>query len=347
LLLASLLICLWALWKTPSVLVRILTNTYVFAGSLTVSLLLLEIGLRVVNPWGMDFFHWLPYHMQGMVDHPELGYVHPKSVSYHLGPNMVTLNSQGLRDKEIPHDKPPGERRILLLGDSVTFGWGVSDGEPFADQMEPLLKSSTKRNWEVINAGVNGYNTEQEDTYFRIEGVRYKPDVVILTYLGNDLEAVIDPNVTTWRRYPAWPSSLPEALSRLTSLSYTYQAVHMFVRARQLAALRAGEVQSDAGEVLTRDPRWPASKGHLKHIAELCAQRGIRFIVAAFSIPDPAFFIELQESGIDAISLSEAFAQLSEDQRYVSRVDPHPTAVAHRSMAELLVRELSKRGFLN
>ena len=347
LLAVSLLICLFAIWKAPPGFVKGLTNTYVFVASLAVSLFLLEVGLRVVNPWGMDFFHWLPYHMQGMVDDSELGYVHPKSVSYRLGKNLVTLNSHGLRDKEIPYEKPPGEKRILLLGDSVTFGWGVSDGEPFADQMEPLLKSVTGRSWEVINAGVNGYNTEQEATYFRIDGVRYEPDVVVLTYLDNDLEPIVDPNFTTWRRYPSWPSSLPEALNRLISLSYTYQAGNMFMRARQLAAQRAGEVPTDSGQKLTQDPRWLASKGHLERIARLCAQQNIKFIVAAFSIKDPGFFSELQKSGIDTVSLSEAFAHLPEDLQYLSKVDPHPTAVAHRNMAEVLVSELSHRGFLD
>jgi hypothetical protein len=346
LLLASLLICVWAIWKTPTWLVKGLTNAYVFVGSLTLSLLLLEVGLRIVNPWGMDFFHWLPYHMQGMLDDPDLGYVHPRSVSYRMGKNVVTLNSQGLRDKEIPYDKPPGEKRILLLGDSVTFGWGVSDGEPFADQMEPLLKSTTGRNWEVINAGVNGYNTQQEDTYFRREGVRYQPDIVVVTFVENDLDAVIDPNSTTWRRYPSWPHSLPEAVSRLTSLSYAYQSVHMFVRAEQMAAQRSGEVQGQSSKKVTDDPRWPAVKARLEGIARLCTKRDIRVIVVAFSRVDPGFFSQLQESGIDTVSFTEAFAQVPEDQKHVSRVDPHPAAAVHRRMAELLVREIAQRGFL-
>jgi hypothetical protein len=263
-----------------------------------------------------------------------------------MGRNLVTLNSHGLRDKEIPYDKPPGEKRILLLGDSVTFGWGVSDGEPFADQMEPLLKSTTGRNWEVINAGVNGYNTQQEDACLRLEGVRYQPDIVILTFVENDLDPVIDPNSTTWRRYPSWPHSLPQAISRLTSLSYAYQAANMFVRAEQMAAQRSGDVQGHSSEGVTDDPRWPAVKTRLEGIALLCAKQNIRFIVAAFSRVDPGFFSQLRESGIDTVSFAEAFAQVPEEQSHVSRVDPHPSAAVHRSMAELLVRELARRGFL-
>jgi hypothetical protein len=204
----------------------------------------------------------------------------------------------------------------------------------------------TGRNWEVINAGVNGYNTQQEDTYFRLEGVRYQPDIVVVTFVENDLDAVIDPNSTTWRRYPSWPHSLPEAITRLTSLSYTYQSVRMFVRAEQMAAQRSGETQGQSSKVVTDDPRWPAVKAHLEGIALLCAKQDIRFIVAAFSRVDPGFFSQLQESGIDTVSFVEAFARVPEDQRHVSRVDPHPAAAVHESMAELLVREIAHRGFL-
>ena len=71
------------------------------------------------------------------------------------------------------------EKRILVLGDSVTFGWGVSQGETFSDQMEPLLQEQTGARWQVINAGVNGYNSEQEAIYLRTEGMRYSPDHVL------------------------------------------------------------------------------------------------------------------------------------------------------------------------
>jgi hypothetical protein len=346
-LLVLLLVCLWALWREPAWLVRALGNAFLAAGSLAISLLLLEAGLRLVNPWGMDFFHWLPYHMQGMVDHPDLGYTHPRSVSYRLGRNRVTLNSHGLRDKEISYEKPAGERRILLLGDSVTFGWGVSDGEPFADRLEELLAARTRPRWEVINAGVNGYNAQQEATYFRSEGIRYQPDIVLLTFLDNDLDAVIDPNVTTWRRYPSWPESLPEAFSRLRSLSYTFQATQMFLRARQLGAQRTGEIQEGSGRGITGDPRWPAARTHLQEIAELCRARGIRFMVLTFGNVDPGLHSELASLGIRSLSLGDAFARVPQGDVYVSKVDPHPSPAAHRAIAEFLFDELSSRRMLD
>jgi len=113
-----------------------------------------------------------------------------------------------------------------------------------------------------------------------------------------------------------------------------------------MAAQRSGEVQGQSSKGVTDDPRWPAVKARLDRIALLCRKQDIKFIVAAFSRVDPKFFSQLQESGIDTVSFAAAFAQVPEDQRHVSRVDPHPAAAVHRSMAELLVREIAHRGLL-
>jgi lysophospholipase L1-like esterase len=336
----------WALWRAPRWLVAALTNSYLFVGSLLLSLFVVEVMLRVINPLGMDFFHWLPYHMQGMIDDPDMGYVHPRSISYFLGKNRVTLNSHGLRGKETSYPKPIGKKRVLVLGDSVTFGWGVSDGETFPEKMEPLLVSATGESWEVINSGVNGYNTQQEEAYFRREGIRYDPDVVVLVYVSNDTEPIIHPNETTWRRYPSWPSSLPEAFDRLRALSFTYQAAQMFLRAQQLHAFRTGAQKVESLPV-TATPGWPASRDYLRRIAERCAMQHTQFIVAKFGIDDPVFDSQLQALGIATVSLDRANEKVSPDEYYVSAVDPHPTASLHKAIAEVLVEELSRRGMLN
>jgi len=232
----------WLLWRPTKRIVHLAYNIFTLIAATMIAVGCVEAGLRVLNPWGMEFFHTLPYHMQGMVDHPQLGYVHPKSITYKLGAKTVALNAHGLRDEEIPYAKPAGEKRILALGDSVTFGWGVDQGKGFCDHMESLLNSSKDDiTWQVINAGVNGYNSIQEVTYLRIEGMRYNPDVVILTYVRNDVDAIFDPNPVTWRRYPSWPSSLPEMLDRLRSLSFLYQVTSLFARLQEVNSIEKGQ----------------------------------------------------------------------------------------------------------
>lgn len=87
------------------------------------------------------------------------------------------INSKGLRDDETSYEKPPGIFRIVLLGDSNTFGHGV----PIEKHFSTLLEASL-RHVEVINMGVNGYGVDQELLYLRHEGFKYTPDLV-LTYV--------------------------------------------------------------------------------------------------------------------------------------------------------------------
>ena len=79
-----------------------------------------------------------------------------------------------------------------MLGDSFTFGEDVGDDETYSHHLEQLLPGT-----EVINLGVHGYGHDQMLIYLREEGVRYRPDVVILGFLTGDMER----NVLSFRDY--------------------------------------------------------------------------------------------------------------------------------------------------
>jgi hypothetical protein len=88
---------------------------------------------------------------------------------------VYRTNSKGLRDREYEYEKTPGKLRVLALGDSFTFGEGVPYGERFADLPEQQLDGV-----EILNTGVPGWGTEAELLYLAREGLRYRPDVVVL-----------------------------------------------------------------------------------------------------------------------------------------------------------------------
>jgi hypothetical protein len=93
----------------------------------------------------------------------------------------LSINSKGLRDAEHPFEKPPGVKRILLLGDSFAWGRGAADEDIFPAVLEAKLKVSAGV-WEVINAAVSDWGTDQEYLYFIEEGLEYDPEVVILAF---------------------------------------------------------------------------------------------------------------------------------------------------------------------
>lgn len=98
-----------------------------------------------------------------------------------------THNLNGLRmDSGVSYEKD-GKKRILLLGDSFVYGFGLDDNETIAVKLQENLGND----YEVIPMGVDGYGTGQEILQLMGEGLKYNPDVIILFFYPNDLPDTI------------------------------------------------------------------------------------------------------------------------------------------------------------
>jgi lysophospholipase L1-like esterase len=107
----------------------------------------------------------------------------PHAKATHDGISYAT-NNDGLReDHDYALEKAPGVRRVILLGDSFVFGWGLHLEHTMGRQTASLL-DGTK--WEVLNLGVPAYNTANEVSFLEERGLKYHPDVVVLMYHPND-----------------------------------------------------------------------------------------------------------------------------------------------------------------
>ena len=91
-------------------------------------------------------------------------------------------NTRGLRDKEYTLTKTDGVSRIVIIGDSFTWGWGVNDDEIYTERLEAMLS-----NTETINLGVTAYSLSQEISYFQREGLRYNPDILMVGFYLDDI----------------------------------------------------------------------------------------------------------------------------------------------------------------
>jgi len=97
----------------------------------------------------------------------------------------VEVNSAGFRDREHAIKKPAGVRRVALLGDSVVEAMQV----PFEDSITPAIERQLKMTGiqsEVINFGVSGAGTAREYLAMRDYAFKYRPDLVLLFFVGND-----------------------------------------------------------------------------------------------------------------------------------------------------------------
>lgn len=164
--------------------------------SIVVTLLVLEIGVRLFMPVPLvasDLF----------LVTERLPEVQARTARRALKPNIqcrqtsaeydveVRINDKGLRDAPRPYAKPPHTKRILVLGDSFVFGYGVEAPQRFTNLLEARLnstKSSTNaQHYEVISAGVPSWGTTDELLYLQEEGLKYHPDIVLLCFYENDV----------------------------------------------------------------------------------------------------------------------------------------------------------------
>lgn len=98
------------------------------------------------------------------------------------GTQALHSNSRGIRGtKEYSFARVKGKPRILIFGDSFTFGEQVEDAETYAARLAKLWPGA-----EVLNFGVHGYGFDQMLLYLRDEGVKYRPDFVVLGYVPDD-----------------------------------------------------------------------------------------------------------------------------------------------------------------
>jgi hypothetical protein len=107
----------------------------------------------------------------------------------------VSTNSWGLRGKEIALEKPQGTKRILILGDSYTFGLYVDDNETYPAVLENLYRQESKK-VEVINAGyADGWSPDEHYAWLVNQGMKFQPDVVIYGFfIGNDIDGIEQSN---------------------------------------------------------------------------------------------------------------------------------------------------------
>jgi len=103
--------------------------------------------------------------------------------------NLIAgYNSKGLNDYEYDYEKPENTIRIVVFGDSFVEAVQVERKENFCKVLEESLNSlGLNKKYEVINMGVSAYSPILEYTYLKEEGLKYKPDMVILCFFVNDV----------------------------------------------------------------------------------------------------------------------------------------------------------------
>jgi hypothetical protein len=145
-------------------------------------LFICELSLRL-GGWKVVIFYPLAGFHQFDAD---LGWLQiPKHEASFRGRDFnvrIRSNSLGFRDTEYQFSHHPGMKRIIVLGDSYTWGWGVEQEEIFCKVAERGMK-----NTEFINFGQNAYGTAQEYLLFKKLGIKFSPDLAVVAFFYNDI----------------------------------------------------------------------------------------------------------------------------------------------------------------
>ncbi len=183
------------------------------------------------------------------------------------------INSLGFRDYEYPGKKPPGFFRIIVLGDSVTAGYGAKVEDIFTKQLETLLNRNDRK-YEVISLGMNQYSTAQEVAIFRKLGLKMSPDLVLLAYVLND--PTPDGRINDFFREDAAPSLVVDWLITKSKV----------FRKRPQTEIKGCKSFDYYSKMHCNAVKWAEVSDSFQELNELSAAYGFRVLVAVFPLLD-------------------------------------------------------------
>jgi len=126
----------------------------------------------------------------------------------------VSMNSRGFRGPEFTAEKPASTFRIASLGDSRTFGLGVSDEDSYSQKLERLLDEQCQgdRDVEVLNLGIMGYTLFQGWISLNLHAPQFQPDVVTFAFGFNDVLPAEHPDSVYYANGHSWLGRCKEFL---------------------------------------------------------------------------------------------------------------------------------------
>ena len=258
----------------------------------------------------------------------------------------VRLDPTGFRDAPVASDRKPGARRMLVVGDSYAFGWGLPRTEDrFGERLADHLSASTGETWEPVNRSRPDSHTLHAMD-FLAAGAQVRPDVVVLLYVFNDMDylrPITDRTIV---------SETPRRLAdRVHPVRLLYRNSFLFQEAYQRVRIARASVQAAP----VTDPYSDSAVveqhlGDLARFVERAASTGAVATIVPVDIAvaaSPAFrrrhdeFVARARSrGLPMLSVADAYAGIEFSKLAVNSLDSHPNELAHRLAAEAAGEQL-------
>ncbi len=278
------------------------------------------------------------------------------------------FNEDGYRDGE----PRPGARRIMLLGDSVSFGLGVDQDEIYPALLEERLNAPdvggrSGRPWDVINLAIFAYNTADELLALKEDGLKHRPELVLLQFYMNDFAipapgGLVPPPPSLLTRLSALKNRLvfKSALYRRlhqagTGLSFAL--FHDVRRNRWAHTLNDGEPRGKTAYLAAKpDDGAVAAFRSIREVHRLARENRARLVVVLS--PDEVQLFTDRFDGInrrfrsfcerEGIALLDPLPALraAPDRAHLFNDGVHYSPEGHALLARLVAEDLARRGLL-
>ena len=310
--------------------------------AMLVTLVLGEIAVRVVTSQRLIYnIEMVKYAKElkmadtaGVVSH-----IHRASSRARLMGVDISLNSLGDRGPELA-PRTPNLKRVLVLGSSITLGWGVPYDSVFTSVMQQRLNSQTPfgpgPSFEFVNAGIGNYNTRFQHELFRRQYPRIHPDMVVLQYFISDVQPRTMGNDAVILKHSYLAAFLFDAWSRLKlRIGGKYKDLFTFY----------SELYAPGSSA------WSQTQRDILDMRDTAARDRVPFVVMLIpdihdlspGTPFAALYGKI-DSTFNALGLTTVNTFSAFQQRFGSDVstlwihsdDPHPNAKGHALMADAL-----------
>ena len=324
--------------------IKLIKNICLLISSIIICLIILEFALRIfVGPYSIGSGYGAP-----VIDFHE---------KYYL------LNSRGFRDRDFSYHKDNDTFRILVLGDSLSFGQGIKDiKDTFPKIIERRLnQDANDRSHEIINTAQMGFNTKDHLKLWNDEGFKYDPDQVIIAYFHNDFsygQEIDGDKDTVW---------IKEAGKYLKKRSYVYfffdiklvNYIKIFWKYKIMIRFLDNSAKDDD----SWKQELPQHIEEFKELLEAIKEKGSRPLVIILPYnfigqdrPTERILEQFSEiiraaedEDTDYIKIKSIDYALRDDKAslVVNKEDHHPNELAHKMMADEIYGHMIKSGVLN
>lgn len=313
-----------------------LGSTALIVITVAITVLLLEV---VVRTWGYSarymydpvYTHYDQCDTSLVVHKPNLHNVLAR------GMTVFSTDSLGLRSLhsgEIRYDKPPGEMRIAIVGDSFTFGHGISNtADTYPAVLENILNSESggALRYRVFNFGVSAYSLAEMTATLNCRMLEIKPDIVICAFIFDDFDpnrmVKVDEYGYTNRRNHNY------CVDNFPTLKHLLRRSHLFYLVRD--ALKV-ILSKENGESSAKD-HVEGSYGHFQDFRRIALQNHIKYLLLllpSYGSDDLlAVKRKLAQDRFQCLDLSSLWKNYSLEEFRVSRFDNHPSVIVHKEIA--------------